>query len=421
MFRYSANWVEDVPNAAPEEQATVADLRLFLSEQNVTMHVRGEQAFDHITVSLYPIAEGLAHDWWTIFGDRDRQISLVKYRSGFVLPDVRFQFDGSAFEISALQRTYRNPDVRFWGGTSEFLTRAEAEGVLSHFISVVLEQLTKRVSNTGAALRWARVQASRQDAEEAAFCECAGALGRDPYEVDISVSDLIDDAARIFTGEPLNEFLAGAKNFSASNLLEWIRRAESRSTGKSTVHNLSAIADAVSLEAPTRGSERPWALGYRRARALRRHLGVSQSSRFTTLSALARQFGASQKFEPADNIDGIRALRSDHNGNISIHLRDHGSSPHAEEAARFSFARAVGDVTCFPGPTRAVVNELHFATRQAAGRAFAAELLAPIEEIKSMLADKHDTITIAEEFGVSTVLIDRQIENAPRIAEACST
>jgi hypothetical protein len=385
------------------------------------MHVRGEHAFDHITVPLYPIAEGLAHDWWTIFGDRDRQISLAKYRSGFVLPDVRFQFDGSAFEISALQRTYHNPDVRFWGAGSEVLTRAEAEGVLSDLISVILEQLTERVSSTGASLRWARVQASRQDAEEAAFCECAGALGRDPYEVDISISDLIDDAARIFTNEPLNEFLAGAKNFSASNLLEWIRRAESRSTGKSTVHNLSAIAEAGSQEAPTRGSERAWALGYRRARAIRNYLGISQSSRFTTLSALTRQFGASQKFEPAENIDGIRALRSDHNGNISIHLRDHGSSAHAEEAARFSFARAVGDVACFPEPTRAVVNELHSATRQAAGRAFAAEFLAPVEEIKSMLADKHDAVTIAEEFGVATVLIDRQIENAPRIAEACST
>ena len=419
MFRHSANWVEDVPNAAPEERATVADLRLFLSEQNVTMHLRGEQAFDHITVSLYPIAEGLAHDWWTIFGDRDRQISLVKYRSGFALPDVRFQFDGSEFEISAIQRTYRNPDVRFWGAASEALTRADAEHILDDFISSILGRLTGRVPNTGAALRWARVQASRQDAEEAAFCECAGALGRDPYEVDISISDLIDDAARIFTSEPLNEFLAGAKNFSASNLLQWIRRAESRSTGKSTIHNISAIVDPVSLEAPARASERPWALGYRRARAVRHHMGISQSCRFTTLSALARQFGASHNFETADKIDGIRALRSDHNGNVSIHLRDHGSSPHAEEAARFSFARAVGDVACFPEPTRAVVNELHFAMRQAAGRAFAAEFLAPFEEIKSMLADKNDTITIAEEFGVSTVLIDRQIENAPRIAEAC--
>jgi hypothetical protein len=64
--------------------------------------------------------------------------------------------------------------------------------------------------------------------------------------------------------------------------------------------------------------------------------------------------------------------------------------------------------------------ELGFVEPKVGGRAFAAELLAPIEEIKSMLADKHDTITIAEEFGVSTVLIDRQIENAPRISEACS-
>src|SRR5262249_51197063 len=143
-------------------------------------------------------------------------------------------------------------------------------------------------------------------------------------------------------------------------------------------------------EAPARNREMAWALGYRRAHAVKKQLGITQKSRFKELGALARQFGASHNFETAGKIDGIRALRSDHSGIVSIHLRDHGSSSYAEEAARFSFTRAVGDVACFPEPTRSVVNELHFATRQAAGRAFAAEFLAPVEEIKSMLADRHD-------------------------------
>lgn len=420
VFRYLVDWIEDVPNVAPEERATVGNLKLFLNDQNVTMHLRDEQAFDHVTVSLYPLIEGLVHDWWTIFGDRDEQISLTKYRSGFALPDVRFQFDGSAFEISAVQRTYRNPNVRFWAGQSEVLSRADAETALDGVIEGVLARLThKELSNTSAALRWARVVASRKDVEEASFCECAGALGRDPYAVDSSLSSLIEDAAFMFADESLNEFLAGSKKFSAKDLLTWIRHAESRSTGKSTMHDLSEIAREVATASPARASERAWALGYRRARAARRTMNISQESRFKTLQSLTRQFGASHNFTVADRIDGIRALRSDHNGVVSIHLRDHGTNSDAESGARFSFARAVGDVICFPEPARAVVNELHFATRQSAGRAFAAEFLAPIEEIQSMLKDGHDVVTIAEEFDVSTVLIERQIENASRIAEAC--
>jgi hypothetical protein len=420
VFRYSVNWIEDVPNVAPEERATVGNLKLFLNDQNVTMHLRDEQAFDHVTVSLYPLIEGLVHDWWTIFGDRDQQISLTKYRSGFALPDIRFQFDGDAFEISAVQRTYQNPDIRFWAGQSEVLSRADAETALNSVIEYVLARLTqKELSKTSAALRWARVVASRGDVEEAAFCECAGALGRDPYAADNSLSNLIYDAALMFANESLNEFLAGAKNFSAEDLLKWIRSAESRSTGKSTMHDLSEIACEVATASPVLASERAWSLGYRRARAAREVMKVPQASRFKTLQSLAQMFGASHNFSVADRIDGIRALRSDHNGVVSIHLRDHGTSSEAASAARFSFARAVGDVICFPEPTRAVINDLHFAIRQSAGRAFAAEFLAPIEEIQSMRRDGHDVVTIAEEFDVSSVLIDHQIENASRIAEAC--
>jgi Zn-dependent peptidase ImmA (M78 family) len=80
----------------------------------------------------------------------------------------------------------------------------------------------------------------------------------------------------------------------------------------------------------------------------------------------------------------------------------------------------VGDASCFLDEGRAPVNELRSAYRQAAGRAFAAEFLAPISEIDSMLDDGRDTVSIADEFTVSTTVIDRQIENRERIEKAVS-
>ena len=108
-LRYSVEWHDDAPNAAPEERATVADFRLWLDDQNVSMHIEGARGIDHLTISLYSIAEGLAHDWWSLFGARDREFSLIGYRGGYAVPDVRLKFDGAVFEISAHQRTYRNP------------------------------------------------------------------------------------------------------------------------------------------------------------------------------------------------------------------------------------------------------------------------------------------------------------------------
>jgi Zn-dependent peptidase ImmA (M78 family) len=66
------------------------------------------------------------------------------------------------------------------------------------------------------------------------------------------------------------------------------------------------------------------------------------------------------------------------------------------------------------------VNDLRDAARQAAGRAFAAEFLAPIVEVMSMREDGKDLEAIADDFGVSTEVILRQLENARRIEQACA-
>jgi hypothetical protein len=419
-LRYSAEWQDEAPNAAPEERATVANFRLWLDEINVAMHLRGSNNFDSLTISLYPLAEGLAHDWWTLFGGRDRELSLVRHRSGYALPDIRLKFDGSLFEISACQRTYLNPDIRFWAGPSELMSREQAEVEIGGLIELVLDRLAcKGVLDTSAAIRWARVQASRGSTAEARFCESAGALGLDPYQIPDAKSDLIYQAASIFEGEPLNEFLAGARECRPDPLLEWITAAERRPRYTARVGDLRAVARTTADLSPARNQERSWSLGYRRARAMRRVLDLGIEDRFPSFKHLARKLGADDGYELAAPVDGIRALRSDHNDEIRIHMRNHGKSAEAHSSHLFTLARAVGDVACFPEHAKAPINELRSASRQAAGRAFAAEFLAPIDEIESMRKNGHDIVSIADDFIVSTVVIERQINNAERIRAAC--
>ncbi len=102
-MRRSIDWRDDAENASPEERATVADCRLYVGEQNVTLHRAGDQSFDDLTLPLVHLATGLAHDWWTLFGARDSGLSLTRYRTGFAVPDVRLGFDGAVFEIGARQ------------------------------------------------------------------------------------------------------------------------------------------------------------------------------------------------------------------------------------------------------------------------------------------------------------------------------
>jgi hypothetical protein len=133
---------------------------------------------------------------------------------GYAVPDIRIKFDGALFEASSHQFAYKNPNVRFWAGPSEILTRVDAEKELDGFIESVLLQLRDSgLKETSAALRWKRVKESRTDLEEAVFCEAAGALGVDPYQVSDADAVAISSAADLFAGESLNEFLAGAKRW----------------------------------------------------------------------------------------------------------------------------------------------------------------------------------------------------------------
>jgi hypothetical protein len=415
-LRYSIEWREDASNVAPEERATIADFRLFLQDQNVTHHLRDNETADHLTISIYGIAEGLAHDWWNLFGGRDRKLSLVKYRNGYVVPDICMSFDGAAFEISAGQQTYSNPNIRFWIGPTEVTNRRDAENFLDSLIGQVLGRLCERgEKKTSAALRWARVQESRADPEEAAFCEAAGAVGLDPYQISDQGAALIERASAVFEGEALIEFLAGIGSASEDRLINWIEAVERRPRYKARLAELRSAALDAARRAPKRNFERSWALGYRRADALRDVLSLKANDRFSSFRSLAEKLGAGPSYALAGHVDGIRALRSDHDDGVRIHMRTHGNSPEAKASYLFSFARAVGDVVCFPEEDRAPVNELHDAYRQAAGRAFAAQFLAPIGEVSSMHEDGRDAVTIADEFGVSTTVIERQWENRARI------
>jgi len=377
-------------------------------------------SYDHVTIALYGLAHGLAHDWWTIFGSRDRDVSLTRYRSGYLVPDIRFRFDGAVFEIVAKQQVYRGPDVRFWAGPTEVMPRDDGEAVLTDLIETVLSRLNDRdVRQTGAHLRWQRVQASRRSAE-ALFCEAVGGLGLDPYQIDDEAAAFVESSEQLFEGEALVDFVSGAARVNQSRLLQWVEGMLADKSSQYRVPDLHDIVRETVRHTPSNGGTEAWAVGYRRARAIRRMLSVAQGQRFASFRDIARALGAGASYNPAPRVDGIRALRSERADGQKIHLRNHGESAEAQAQHLFAMARALGDAACFPEDRLAPVNDLHNAYRQAAGRAFAAEFLAPIDEIRSMLDDQHDLVTIADEFAVSTSVIERQIENAERIDAICA-
>ena len=214
-MRFSTEWIDRGPNGSAEERATLCRLRLYVSEENACRFFDpvSDRTCDYVTVPAVHLAEGIATDWWAIFGGRDREHAIRKYRTGFALPDVTLRFDGSTFEIRGDHFASTNPDVRFRQVGREGLSRAAAESTLAKFIEGVAARLaTADLSDSETALRWSRLSRSLDDPEERAFCEAAGALGVDPYGVSEADAMFIEQAAEIFAGEALLKFLAGLGN-----------------------------------------------------------------------------------------------------------------------------------------------------------------------------------------------------------------
>ena len=100
-MRFSVEWIDGGLNRAAEERATLCKLGIYIQGQNACRFIdyASSEETESLVVPAVHLAEGIATDWWIIFGGRDRDHGIRHYRTGFALPDLRFRTDGSTFEV----------------------------------------------------------------------------------------------------------------------------------------------------------------------------------------------------------------------------------------------------------------------------------------------------------------------------------
>ncbi len=423
-MRWEFEWQDGASNAVAEERATVADLHIEIGDQNVCEFRLGSepQLNDHIALPLYVPAEALARHWWRIMGGRgDAAFSLRGHRNGYLVPDLQIRCTGPLVEIDSKEFVYWNERVRFINSAKEAIAREEAERELGRIVQATIDKLSQSgLAATFLHEQWARVEASRRDPAETVFCEAAGALGLDPYAINEEAAWAIERAGALFDGEVLLEFLAGAKpDFVNGVVLDWVnQRLQEPHEARRVpfVDDLKSI-DALRKARARRPGERPWGVGYRVADFVRRELDVKAGKVADTPMSLAKIFG-NNEFESTQPVTGVRALISRHGDHTVVHLPAREPSDAVHPPKVFSLARALGDALCFPDTPRSIVNGLDHADRQATGRAFAAEFLAPSAAVTELRGRGLDEEDIALELGVSEKVVGHQIQNASRIRDA---
>lgn len=411
----SAEWLEGSEMSAPELRATASLLTISIAGRVISrLHdTRRSKVTEFIVMPAYPLAEGITRRWWQIVGGRGRDVRVRLFRDGFAVPDIVLAPDGRAVTIAVQPFDYANPPVRFLESAQERLPTAEVERDLRVFVETVLARLDeRRVPDTALAERWEAITASYEDDDERAFCEAAGALGVDPYACGDTEARLIGDAAARFDGDALAEFLAAEHAVDIDADLHWLDAHADHVGPSSRLPDLAALGLEVRGDPVVAGPDAAaWQRGTTAARAVRARLGLGTEHRFEDGAEIARRLGNAAFAQSPDPARNLRAVRSVDEEGAAIVV----ALQRVPSSMAFALGRAVGDVVVFGEHGRAPVTD-RYTYRQATGRAFAAELLAPAAAVVPMFREGWDVDELASHWRVSPKVIQHQIDNNAGLA-----
>ena len=402
-FAVEHEWV-DLPTCSDETaRRTMAKLKIMVNGKLVTgvRDRRGDR--EHVVVPLHQMAEWLVANWYQLFHEAEdtagSQRDGFEFRhnlafagDGFILPPleivptdgaIAMRWNRSAPEYSEIEFTrYGDERIPIGEGKEQFQSLVEAVIARGREKNSPLEMLEEG---------WQAI--CDLDDEEREFARAAALLGADPFEIsDETAQDIVD----VWEGVPpsLRADLLRASNVEhLPRMVQWVSRglttlAERQRPAKSR-SSWTDIRDSI---VPP-GSPIPWMKGYDLARQARQaastHVAEELEVPYATVGSVSSR------------LQGL----ADTDSPVCI------GTPRAATSTRFIKARAIA---AFLSPMRAGPSLLSTLSTdfQAFTRAFAAEFLAPAEQIRALMEKGSLSQTaLASEFRVSKYVIEHQINN----------
>lgn len=418
---FRIEWEDPGGARGDELRATWARLEVRVGESIVT------RAYDPVLNSvrtgvyapLYPVAEWVVLNWWPLLREcqmpsRTGEASYAKRHNirfageGFAMPWLELRPTNGKFAVAWRQRDLPRQRLSFIQEGSALMESSVVEESLSLFVNRVVTRLEDRgVRDSPMQEDWRSI--CDQDADEAAFCIAAGAMGLDPFDVPDSVAKEVLSASSFLGGELEDDFFEAADVVRLSDQLEWVKSGLKIAQGQNLeLPGLWEVKDHLSKVKS--GGQSPWSQGYDLAREFRSVLGIADKER-VRLSDLSPRDNmeqaalVSQRREPG--FDALAAVNRA--GNPGFVLK-----PGNDLSMRFAFCRALFEFLHAAAPSPSLITSA-ISEKQKRNRAFAAELLAPERLIRGrMTGDSIDWLEIedlASRFEVSTYVIAHQIEN----------
>jgi hypothetical protein len=406
-------WEDPKKAKGPELRATWASLRIECANEVVTRFYDKDLNTVHHQVygPLYPIAEWVAYHWFQILYGTDRAPERAQDlrfgAEGFALPRLRFCAEGESVRLRWAPYVHNGAKVEFLGTGEVALPRARVEGALASFLNRVTTRLQQnQISGTPLQNEWESIL--QLDQEEREFCIAAATLGLDPFDLPDGRADSIAQAAALLPSDLLNEFFPATEGDSvlgdAEALSAAIRHLEAKRQDNARLEELRQSIGFVDQ------SDNPWEAGYDLARRTRQLLGLGDG-RVTLEGMLA--LGEPTAVGGMQGLKRIEGIVS-RNGTGSASAVPPDFDHRRLESQKFSMARALSErLVLQESSTRLITKEK--TSKQKLNRAFAAELLAPAEELRRRLTRREiggeDLQELADEFEVSSFVIENQVKN----------
>ena len=396
------------PSEASSDEDTSSDIIQGQLTSWLWLSSSRERAAARTFGDLDALGRRLLENWWRILYRRDAPFRLWD----FALEDQ----PGSAYGLLAIAYGAQiNLQARGGNGRMLDLEHSSRIFAIAAFEQLLLDELLRPL----AAHHWLRgrsarplhallrrVEDSRNQSAERAFCRTAGALGLTPYDLEddraAQIRDLLmfipeEDARLDFSSAVLADALAEGQRWASEQLKNFRQR--------------NALPVLESLRADCTigmtSAVRPYRHGYGLARNARAILKLAEDQPVGFIEGLSKLLGADDGIGLSPKAPGsLRGFQSIEGGLPTIIVENEGP-----RSSAFVLARGIGDFVAF-GNRASCVADL-YTDRQAVGRAFAAEFMAPRDAVVRMIVQEDQpTARIADHFGVSISVVHRQYENS---------
>lgn len=437
-IEFKWEWLAADDAKAPELRATWARLEMYVGTSCLTLveDVESSSSRRSVFVPLYPLAEWIAFNWWSLIADA-RPAALMskpgrrgnslfepatkKHRErhglrnagdGFLWPNLLVLPQGQTTYLSWRADVDINPNhpIKYLTSGDSTADAQHVQRALRHLVEAVITRLHERdVIGTTLETEWLSVQGA--DEAEAAYCVAAARLGLDPYSDAAEYEPQILSAARALEEGVLGDFLDAVEPSQIVETLAWVTstvdQIKELPTTTSRLLPLKLEIDRLARTGDSPPHSLPWEAGWRQARIVRQAMAVDDRSPVQVEDLVTSVVRAA----PTRSLQAVGTPTggaTDPPIAVGQTLRS--------STRRFTLARALWHLL-WDAPGTFLVTSA-YTDRQKVERAFAAELLAPASGIATMIND--DSLTnldedlverIASSYKVSAMLIEHQIEN----------